>query len=168
MILLVTGLCLCCCSSIWVHIVFLCTPFFGVRVLHLGHPLATHVHLYFSGCLAWFFLSPSLGAEFVSHLFPLSHILTCPQGFSFQLFTSCSIMWCLKIKTKTPESPDSIMADLFWICAIDSWAKYKRITKEEDPKGPHAINTCSTKLLSKQTNSFQVPKSHWPLQKSIS
>ena len=58
-------------------------------------------------------------------------------------------------------STDSIFADLFWMFVVDSSAKYKGITKEEkDPKGPYAINTCSTKLLSKQTESLHVLKLH--------
>ena len=58
------------------------------------------------------------------------------------------------------RSLDSILADLFWMFVVDSSAKYKRITKEEDPKGSYAIITCSTKLLSKHTKSLHVLKLH--------
>ena len=88
----------------------------------------------------------------MSCLFPLT-LLDLTESLPFDS-TSCSITRSvvshLKVKSKTPGSPDSILADLFRIFVVESSAKYKRITKEvKDPKGLYAIDRCSTKLLSK-------------------
>ena len=97
-------------SLVWVFasahhvvcLVFLCTPLFGVRVLHLGLPLAAHI----CGCLAWFFLSPTLGAKIVSCLLPLSHLLILLMVHLLTLYLKFyHVTWrfLLKIKTKIPE-----------------------------------------------------------------
>ena len=56
----------------------------------------------------------------------------------------------LRNQDQDTGSPDSIFADLFWIFVVDSSAKYTQELnkKKKDPKGPYAIDTCSTKLLS--------------------
>ena len=70
----------------------------------------------------------------------------------------------LENQDQDTESSKSIFADLFLMFVVNSSPKYKRITKEEkDPKGQYAINTCSTKLLSKQTKFVHVLKLHRPL-----
>ena len=100
----------------------------------------------------------------------MAHLLTLHPWFITS--TSQITVWCLgphsKIKTKTQEVQIQYFQIYSGFCSWQLSKIYKRITKEKkDLKGSYAINTCSAKLLSRQTESLHVLKSHWPLQKSI-
>ena len=112
-------------------------------------------------------LSHTFGAKYVSHFFPWSCFST--QFFSLicHFYFMVYHMMCgfsLKNQDQDIGSPDLIFIDLFWVFVFDTSANHKRIIKEEgDPKGQFVNNICSTKLLSKQTESVYVLKSHWPV-----
>ena len=106
------------------------------------------------------------------HTYCLYHVSQPDPWFTIWFIISHLIRWCMGSHLKSrPRHQKSWLDTGRFILhfVVDSSAKYKKIRKgEKDPKGPYAFNTCSTKLLSRQTKSLHVLKSHWPLQKIIS
>ena len=148
-------------------------------VLHLSLPTVVHIHVYICWLSCLISFKPHIGHQncvmllsslpcFLTWL--MAHHLTlhpCFIAFSSLITMSC-VGSCLKIKTKTQEVLTQYLQIYSGFCSWQLSKIYKRITKEmKDPKSSYAINSCSAKLLSKQTESLHVLKSHWPLQKSI-
>ena len=158
-------------------IVFSCIPFFGVRVLHFGLPVAVHVHIYVCWlCHLTSFWAPTLDAKIVScflrnyHTFWLS---TLHSSFDSLLPSILqTITWCmgshLKIKTKIQDVLTYICRFIL-VMAVSSSVNYaKEITKEKNPKGHMQLIHVLTKLPSKHTESLHVLKSHWhPYRKAL-
>ena len=84
-------------------------------------------------------------------LYILTHSLSIASLFPI---LSCGVWVLNEIKTKYQMS--SLNTGRFILdLLVDSSANYNIIAKEEkDPKGPYAISTCSTKLLSSILNLY--------------
>ena len=115
----------------------------------------------------------NMAAKDVSLLSALSHSLTQLAAYlltlhpQFRTFILWISIWYvgsrLKNQTKTQEVMTQYLEIFLDFCSWQLSKIYKRITKEKrHPKGPYAINTCLTKLLSRQTESLHMLKLHWP------
>ena len=108
--------------------VFLCTHLFRVRVLHVSLPPVVHIHLSFYLLSHLILIQAPHWVPNLCHTsfhnqasYPDSSPSIC--NFHFMVY---HVMGGVSPKNKNQDtgSPDSTVADLFWMFVVDSSAKY--------------------------------------------
>ena len=94
----------------------------------------------------------------ICHASCLYHAFHSYSQFAYQLFSFHFITLHMgsHLRSRPRHQKSSLNTSRFILdFVVDSSANYNIITKEEkDSKGPYAINTCSTKLLSSKLNLY--------------
>ena len=114
--------------------------------------------------LQWWLCHASLSTTLLFNCSPSTHLdslLLTLNSMQYHMMHG----FLLKIETKTQDVLTYICRFIL-VMVVDSSANYAKWW-EKDPKGPYAINTCLTKLPSKQTESLHALKLHWPSQKAL-